>query len=65
MQLRCNSCHMPFTVSQEVVHSAIDTMTEKNWDHYDLRCPQCKKVNRVSQEQLLHAAPTWEHKAEE
>jgi len=64
MQLRCLNCHMPFTVSTELVHSALDTMAKKEWDYYDLRCPQCKKVNRVSKEQLQHAAPTWEPKAE-
>ncbi len=65
MQLRCQNCHIPFSVSKDVVHAALDTMAEKKWDHYDLRCPQCKKVTRVSQEQLLHSAPNWKPKADE
>lgn len=65
MQLRCNSCHIPFFVSKDIVHAALDTMTEKDWDHYDLRCPQCKKVNRVSREQLIHSAPDWKPEADE
>jgi transposase-like protein len=56
---------MPFTVSKDVVHAALDEMSEHDWHHYDFRCPQCKKANRVSKEQLFHAAPTWREEEEE
>jgi hypothetical protein len=36
-------------------------MEEDDLVHFDLRCPKCKKANRVSKEQLLHAAPNWEY----
>jgi hypothetical protein len=39
-------------------------MHEEDLVHYDFRCPKCKKANRVSQEQLLHAAPGWEYAPE-
>lgn len=61
MQLRCYSCHTPFTVSRDVVHAALNIMEEDDLVHYDLRCPKCKKANRVSREQLEHAAPAWEY----
>ncbi len=56
---------MPFTITKEVVHMALDKMAKKDWDRYDFTCPQCKKTNRVSKEQLLHAAPTWKDEDEE
>lgn len=65
MQHKCSNCHMPFTITKEVVHMALDKMAKKDWDRYDFTCPQCKKTNRVSKEQLLHAAPTWKDEDEE
>ena len=60
MQIRCYHCHMPINISKDVVYAALDHVTENNLHHYDIRCPKCRKVNRVSREQLLHAAPNWE-----
>lgn len=65
MQLKCYSCHAPFSVSKEIIHIALDKMAKKDWKHYDFSCPQCKKANRASKEQLLHAAPNWEQEADE
>lgn len=65
MQLRCYSCHMPFAVGKDAVHAALEDMVENDWNHYDFRCPQCKKANRISREQLLHAAPNWQEDQEE
>jgi len=65
MQLRCYSCQTPFTVSRDVVEQALNIMEEDDLVHFDLRCPKCKKANRVSKEQLLHAAPNWEYEPTE
>jgi hypothetical protein len=40
-------------------------MHDEDLVHFDFRCPKCKKANRVSQEQLLHAAPGWEYQPEQ
>jgi len=61
MQLRCYSCQTPFTVSRNVVEQALNIMEEDDLVHFDMRCPKCKKANRVSKEQLHHAAPNWEY----
>jgi hypothetical protein len=61
MQLRCYSCHTPFTVGREIVHNALNIMEEDELVHFDFRCPKCKKANRVSREQLEHSAPGWEY----
>jgi phage FluMu protein Com len=34
-------------------------MEAQQLKHYDARCPQCRKVNRISQTLLLRAAPDW------
>ena len=61
MQIRCYSCKMPISVSQAMVHQALNIMQEDDLVHFDFRCPRCRKANRVSREQLLHFAPGWEY----
>jgi phage FluMu protein Com len=59
MQLRCYHCHKPFALSNAAVYSALNTLSKENLGHYNAQCPHCRRVNRVSQEELLHAAPDW------
>jgi phage FluMu protein Com len=59
MQIRCSSCHKPFAMSKEAVHEALDVLTEGDMAHYNASCPHCRKTNKVSREELLHAAPGW------
>jgi uncharacterized C2H2 Zn-finger protein len=54
---------MPISISRENVESALNIMEEDDLVHFDFRCPKCKKANRVSKEQQLHAAPGWEYQA--
>ena len=61
MQLRCYSCKMPISIGRAIIEDALQIMHEEELVHYDFRCPKCKKANRVSMEQLLHAAPGWEY----
>lgn len=61
MQIRCYSCKMPITISRAQVEEALNIMHEEDLVHYDFRCPKCRKTNRVSKDQLLHAAPGWEY----
>jgi len=65
MQIRCYNCHMPFAVSRDVVHAALDWVEAEDKQHYDMRCPKCRKANRISKERLLHAAPGWTQNEEE
>jgi phage FluMu protein Com len=59
MQVRCAHCGIPFSLSSEAVHAALSQLQEQDQKHFDARCPQCRKVNRISQERLLRAAPDW------
>lgn len=61
MQFRCYSCKMPITIGRASVEQALTIMHEEELVHFDFQCPKCKKTNRVSEEQLLHAAPNWEY----
>jgi hypothetical protein len=56
---------MPISIGREMVDFALNTIHEEDLVHFDFRCPKCKKANRVSKEQLLHAAPGWEYVAAE
>jgi len=59
MQIRCYHCHKPFAIGRETVHQALDFLTTSGMGHYDAQCPHCRRVNRVSQQELLRAAPDW------
>jgi phage FluMu protein Com len=59
MQIRCYYCHRPFAIGREAVHAALDMLTAQNLSHYDAQCPHCRRVNRVSRQELLRAAPDW------
>jgi hypothetical protein len=65
MQIRCYNCHMLFAISRDVVHAVLDEMEDEDMQHYDFRCPKCRRANRVSKERLSHAAPGWTRSREE
>ena len=65
MQIRCMNCHKPFALKHEVVLAALDMLTSQDMSHYDAHCPHCRRVNRVSREELLRAAPDWKKQAAE
>jgi phage FluMu protein Com len=65
MQIRCYHCHKPFALGRETVHAALDLLTAEDLSHYNAQCPHCRRVNRVSKDELARAAPDWsESKAE-
>jgi phage FluMu protein Com len=59
MQILCYHCHKPYAIGREAVHQALDILTTSGMGHYDAPCPHCKRVNRVSKQELLRAAPDW------
>ena len=64
MQFRCFKCNMPIAMSKDAILAALDYVTDEELNHYDIRCPRCRKVNRVSVKQLHQAAPNWERERE-
>ena len=63
MQIRCINCKMPISIGRQMVENALDIIEEDNLVYFDFRCPKCKKANKISKEQLLHAAPGWVYAA--
>ncbi len=59
MQLRCYNCHRPFSLSRDAIYAALDKVAAENLTHYDVPCPHCRRVNRVSPKELRRAAPNW------
>jgi hypothetical protein len=65
MQVRCFHCQMPIAMGRDAIYAALDVVTDDNLTHYDVRCPKCRKTNRVSRKQLHRAAPNWTRDREE
>ena len=65
MQIRCYSCKMPISIGRASVNQALNIVHEDDLVYYDFNCPNCRKSNRVSKKQLLHASPTWEYQPTE
>jgi len=62
MQIRCYHCHKPFALSRDTIHVALDITASEGLSHYNAPCPHCRRTNRLSLEELRHAAPDWEAK---
>jgi RNase P subunit RPR2 len=60
MQIRCQQCHRPFAIGKEQVIDALNQMAAENLTHYNVSCPHCRKMMRVSQKELLRSAPDWQ-----
>jgi phage FluMu protein Com len=65
MQIRCQHCHKPFALGKEAVHEALDEISEQSLNHYNLDCPHCRRVNRISPDELKRSAPDWQKKDNE
>jgi hypothetical protein len=65
MQILCNHCHKPYALNKEEVHQALDRVASEGLSHYDAQCPHCRRVNRVSQKELMRAAPDWKSQTAE
>jgi hypothetical protein len=51
-------------MSKEAIYMALDEMDADNLKHFDIRCPQCRKTNRIPLKRLQRAAPEWIKKAD-
>jgi ribosomal protein S27AE len=61
INIRCFSCHTPFSVKTDEVESALLKIHEEGLKHYNALCPRCGKSNKVSKAQLKRAAPGWKN----
>lgn len=57
MQLRCYQCGWSFGISKDETLAALEALQAFGGTHYDAPCPRCKRVNKISLEQLRRAAP--------
>lgn len=58
MQLRCQQCHRPFSISRESLSVILETMDAEDLTYYNANCPHCGKANRVSRKELERWAPS-------
>jgi len=59
INIRCFSCHTPFSVTNEEAEAALTQIYEEGYKHYNALCPRCGKANTVSKSQLRRAVPNW------
>jgi phage FluMu protein Com len=59
MQIHCYNCHKPFSLSRETIYAALEEIEEEQLSHFDVPCPHCRRVNRVSPKDLRRVAPEW------
>ena len=59
MQIRCTNCHRPYALGKAEVHALLDQMEAEQLHHINAPCPHCRRVNSVSRDELVRAAPDW------
>lgn len=57
MQIRCFRCNYSFAVKREELQFALEALEESGGNHYDARCPRCRRNTPISLEQLQRAVP--------
>lgn len=57
MQFRCYRCGWSVTLSGEQVEFALQSARAEGGKHYNLRCSQCRTINKVPLKQLEQSAP--------
>lgn len=65
MQIRCSNCHKPYALGKDFLHAALDTISAEGLSHYNAPCPHCRRVNRVSRDEMLRASPEWKRQVQE
>jgi hypothetical protein len=60
MQIRCFRCNHSFAVKREELQFALEAILESGGNHYDARCPRCRRNTPISLEQLQRVAPREE-----
>jgi phage FluMu protein Com len=63
MQIRCYQCHKPFAISKAAIQDALDLIETQGLEHYNAACPHCRRVNRISRQELLRFQPEREKPA--
>ncbi len=55
--IRCAYCGAPLPLNRKLAEAALKAMDEEGLQHFDLACPRCRKVNKLSRQALLRFAP--------
>lgn len=60
MQIQCQHCHKPFALNKQQIHTALDEIAAESLHYYNIPCPHCSRVNRVTKRNLIRFAPDWQ-----
>jgi len=64
MQIRCYRCNWNFAIKNGEIAFVLEALEESGGNHYDVRCPRCRTINKISLEQMRWAAPRSEEEEE-
>ena len=59
MQIHCTYCGAPLNLSRKQAEAALAKLHAEDLTYYEVRCSKCRKMNKISREVLMRAAPTW------
>lgn len=62
MQIHCTYCGAPLNISRKQAEAALDMLEAEGLEYYEVRCPKCRKMNKIPREVLMRAAPHWKPK---
>jgi phage FluMu protein Com len=57
MQIRCYKCNWSFAIRKDEIAFVIDALEESEDQHYDVPCPRCRTINKISVEQMRQVVP--------
>ncbi len=55
--VRCQRCGHMFSLSRELVVTALEEMTQKEEEHYSVECPRCRHAVKVQRRDLERMRP--------
>lgn len=64
MQIHCTYCGAPLNISRKVAEAALAKLYAEDLAYYEVRCPRCRKMNKIPREVLLRAVPNWKPPAQ-
>ncbi len=57
MNITCSYCRHSFTLSREYVAQAVAEAVEARQKYHAVECPNCRKMNKVSLNQMKRFVP--------
>ncbi len=57
LQVKCFKCGWPIILNDDFLRTAVEEADANHATHYNVTCPKCRRVNKVSVKQMKRALP--------